>query len=188
MVKSTPADDGGPLNGKRWRIEAGAVPAGGLKGHEKANAEELAALAVLLDLEQCEQLDVIFQVRPLGGRRFRLNGKVAARVVQACTVTLEPIASHLDLPFDYEFWPDDEISVSDEDKAIDPLMVDLPESIRDGRIEVGRIAFEVLAVSIDPYPRKPEASFSWTDETAPERSGAFAELVKLKGKSAKPGT
>lgn len=189
MGKPAPVDDdGGPLRGKRWRIEVGTVPAGGVRGHETANAEELAELAVRLDLEQCEQFDVDFQVRPLGGRRFLLKGKVAARIVQACTVTLEPLASHFDLPIDYEFWPADEISGGDESAAIDPFMADLPEPIRDGRIEIGRVAYEVLAVSIDPYPRKPDASFAWTDETAPERSGAFAELAKLRGKPAKPGT
>jgi hypothetical protein len=37
---------------------------------------------------------------------------------------------------------------------------DPPESLSDGKVDLGAIAVEFLLLGIDPYPRKPGAEFS----------------------------
>jgi hypothetical protein len=51
-------------------------------------------------------------------------------------------------------------------------------------IDAGRVIFETLAASLDPYPRKPNAEFVWKIEkgTDPAAAGPFAGLSSLKDK------
>ena len=56
---------------------------------------------------------------------------------------------------------------------------DPPEPIVDGAIDLGGITLEFLALALDPYPRKPGASFeSSAGDTGIE--SPFAALAKLK--------
>ena len=50
--------------------------------------------------------------------------------------------------------------------------------IVDGRIDLGGLAGEFLALGLDPYPRKPDASFD-LGEPEPERDSPFAALSGL---------
>ena len=51
-------------------------------------------------------------------------------------------------------------------------------------IDLGVVAYETLATSLDPYPRKPDAAFDWADdENAGEEAsepGPFDVLRTLK--------
>jgi hypothetical protein len=50
-------------------------------------------------------------------------------------------------------------------------------------IDAGRIVFETLSASVDPYPRRAGAQFEGEelgDAAAPGASGPFAALKKLK--------
>ena len=53
-----------------------------------------------------------------------------------------------------------------------------------GVIPVGRIVFETLSASLDPYPRRPGAEFTWQDQhqVEPEETSPFAVLSQLKDK------
>ena len=56
---------------------------------------------------------------------------------------------------------------------------DPPEPIVNGRIDLGAVTAEFLALGLDPYPRKPGVAY----EPAPERDPAdspFAALAKMK--------
>jgi hypothetical protein len=57
---------------------------------------------------------------------------------------------------------------------------DPPDPIVDGRIDLGALAAEFLALGLDPYPRKPGAAFAGA-EPEPERDSPFAALARLKG-------
>jgi hypothetical protein len=57
------------------------------------------------------------------------------------------------------------------------------EPIQHGMIDAGRIVFETLSASVDPYPRRAGAQFEGEelgDAAAPGASGPFAALKKLK--------
>jgi hypothetical protein len=57
---------------------------------------------------------------------------------------------------------------------------DPPDPIIDGRIDLGALAAEFLALGLDPYPRKPGAAFD-LGEAEPERESPFAALARLRG-------
>ena len=47
-------------------------------------------------------------------------------------------------------------------------------------LDVGRVIYEELASTVDPFARKDDAAFEWKDEQAPTRDNPFAALEKLK--------
>jgi hypothetical protein len=174
----------GPLRDRRWRVDVGSVPGHGARRELTATSVELAEVAVALDIEACQALEVICEVKASGRGRYRTSGKLLARITQLCTITLEPLEATIAEPLTAEFWPEAEIAAPNDETPIDPSVVDVPEPIRDGIIDVGQFAYEVLAAAIDPYPRKPGASFTWTDPLDSDGNAAspFAQLGKLKGK------
>jgi hypothetical protein len=56
----------------------------------------------------------------------------------------------------------------------------------DGKIDLGPVIYESLATALEPYPRKPGASFEWSQDLREgpdtEESGPFAALAALKGR------
>lgn len=85
-----------------------------------------------------------------------MTGTVRATIRQNCGVSLEPFDAPLNEMVDVHFVPAGTAipseSLEDEDH-------DLPDEILDGRIDVGALALEFLALGVDPYPRKPDAVF-----------------------------
>jgi hypothetical protein len=144
----------------------------------EANPTERTAIAAYLDLLSCEKFKVRYSLRPLDQGRADLTGSVEAEVTQSCVVTLEPIESKLSGAFAVELWPAGDLPVSG-DKTLDALADDAIEPIDSGTIDVGRIALEHLADLIDPYPRSPGATFSWTDEKDASK-GSDHPFAKLK--------
>ncbi len=163
-----------------WTHATTEVGEQGLKRTRAATPEECAALMTALGLPSCEALEASYQIRALGGGRFRLTGTLDARLAQPCVVTLEPVAAHLKEPFDAEFHPEPPaVDTGDEERVIlGGLDV---EVIDGGRINAGRVIFDTLSASLDPYPRKQGADFDWQDpKAAAPANSPFAALQKLK--------
>jgi len=163
-----------------WAHKSVDVPAAGLERKRVATDAERAELAAKLGLIALPRLEVSYRIVGLAGGGYRLTGDVGANVEQACVVTLEPVPGTVDADFDVEFWPEVRSSDNDEDSNI--LEGPDVEVLDQGVIPVGRIAFETLSASLDPYPRREDAAFDWQDSKAatPEKSGPFAALSKLK--------
>ena len=49
-------------------------------------------------------------------------------------------------------------------------------------VNFGQLAVEFLALSLDPYPRKPGAVFEGAGDAAPAKESPFAALEALKNK------
>jgi Large ribosomal RNA subunit accumulation protein YceD len=100
-------------------------------------------------------------------------------------VTLDPIESEIDEPFNLVFEPLPEQSEGDVRavKHIDDA--DPPEPLQDGKIDLGIVAIEHLILGIDPYPRKPGAVFEAPPAGEPPTNpfAALAALKKDKGQS-----
>src|SRR5690606_20872837 len=114
--------------------------------------------------------------------RYRLRGRLSATLTQECVVTLEPISQSVTEAFDIEFWPTDTLPDAGDDE-VEVLSIPDVEPIAHGRMEVGHVIFEVLATSMNPFPRKGDASLEWQDAAASSEDhpgGAFAALSKLK--------
>lgn len=150
-----------------------------------ANANEREAIAQMLDLLDCDELQFDYQLKPHGDGRYRLRGEVTARVTQACVVSLEPVHDEIGETVDLEFWPEHLLDQTTAKGERSILEGDDPEALGPhGRIDTGRIALEVLSASLDPYPRKQGAEFEWREEEGAEGTEAaahpFAALAKLK--------
>jgi hypothetical protein len=122
---------------------------------------ERAAIATLLDLAGLDQLSFACRFFPRGEGRHLVQGTLAASVTQTCVVSLEPVASALQVAVEIEFWPArlvDQLTAS-SDEAASHGMVDWPEPIVEGKIDLGPVIYETPATALDPYPRRDGASF-----------------------------
>ncbi len=151
-----------------------------------ATGAELEAVAKMLDLVALDRLTFAYRIDHGGGGRLVLTGTLNADAKQTCVVSLEPVEARLEVPVEMEFWPAELLPRPERDTA-EPGgagVLDWPEAIRDGKIDLGPIVYETLATALDPYPRRPEASFDWPQGERLEGEGAgtgpFASLAALK--------
>lgn len=165
-----------------WTHRTSEVAEAGLIARRRASADERAAIAKALDLIACDDLVADYTVRPLGAGRYRMQGTIAARVTQACVVSLEPVPARIEETFEVEFWPGDSIPPA-TDAEIEVLGASDIEPLEHSSIEAGRIVFETLSASLDPYPRKEGALLEWPggeEPSDPGGAGPFASLKSLK--------
>lgn len=150
-----------------------------------ATQAEKDNVARLLDLVRLDALTMDYRLRQGAGGRIRLSGRLKAQLAQTCVVSLEPLEAVIDVPVETEFWPADlieELEKKSEDTGQADVL-DWPYAMTDGTIDLGPILYETLATSLDPYPKRPGASFHWSQEGSepePRESGPFAALAKLK--------
>jgi hypothetical protein len=151
-----------------------------------ATEAELKAVAKTLDLVALDRLTFAYRIDHGGGGRLALTGTLNADAKQTCVVSLEPVEARLEVPVEMEFWPAELLPRPERD-ASEPGgagVLDWPEAIRDGKIDLGPIICETLATALDPYPRRPGARFDWPQGERPEGEGAgtgpFASLAALK--------
>ena len=148
----------------------------------EATETERAALADRFGLVAVDRLAAAFQVRR-EGPGILATGTVTAAVVQACSVTGDPlpvsIAEAVMLRFAEE--------TTSEDEEIE-LSIDVLDTlpIEDNAIDLGEAAAETMALTLDPFPRGPGAAAALkaagvvSEDDVPQ--GPFADLkAKLGG-------
>lgn len=150
----------------------------------EATAAEREAIKILLDLVDLKNLRFDYRLRCGSDGRVYLSGQVKADVSQTCVISLEPVEARVDTPVEMEFWP--ETPIADLERRTDDPgqagLLDWPEAIVDGNLDLGRVAYETLATALDPYPRKEGATFQWSQGAGATeaRAGPFAALEQLK--------
>lgn len=164
-----------PDEGGCWELSAGPA--------------ERAAIATRLGLLGLDLLEASVRLSwVVPGATLRAGGRIRARVVQACVVTLEPVASEIDEPVDILFTLADHPTEADHDwNAAEPLTTD--------SLDIGELITEELSLDIEPYPRSrdaaditlgPGVSLLTSDMATPERGAGdspFKALEKLKRES-----
>jgi uncharacterized metal-binding protein YceD (DUF177 family) len=153
------------------------LPADGLEVMVTTSEDERKALAAQLDIPSVDALTASFLVRPRS-RGAAVTGTVKATVHQTCVVTLEPIEVQIDEPVDVRFSrdiPQYQPGESHEGTADQP---DPPDPIVNGRIDLGAVTAEFLALGLDPYPKAPGTGFFDHIEDTTEES-PFAALARL---------
>jgi uncharacterized metal-binding protein YceD (DUF177 family) len=146
------------------------------------DAAARAALAASLDLIDLPEVQFEGEITPAGRADFSLKGRLRARAVQACVITLAPVPAAVDEEVtrrylaDYAAPEGEEVEMP-EDDSTEPLpeVIDLHEILR-----------EALALALPLYPRAPgadlgEAVFA-EDGTEPLRDQdlrPFAGLAAL---------
>ena len=113
---------------------------------------------------------------------IRARGRIKASLTQACVASSEPLPEYIDEAFELHFQPEPARSPDDE---IELSGDELDVVFHDGQaIELGEAIADTLAVSIDPYPRGPnaEVALQQAGVISEEQAGPFAALAALKGK------
>lgn len=150
-----------------------------------AERDDLAAMAVFLGVASVEALKASYSLSR-NGERVKLEGMIRASLHQNCVVTLDPFPVELNVPVKLDFAPEAEVAAMARPSEDDEIDIEVllneeepPEPILDGTIDLGAVTLEFLALSLDPYPRKPGVAFA---EPAPETAAEspFAALMQLK--------
>lgn len=147
-----------------------------------AEEGERAALAERFGLIALDALSADAMLRREGDLVFA-EGRVKASVAQACVASGAPVPAEIDEAFSLRFVPEGQETAEEiELDAEDFDMIDYAG----GAIDLGEAVAETLALSLDPFPRAPDA-----DEVLKEAgvlsedevvTGPFAALKELKGK------
>ena len=148
-----------------------------------ATDEEREALAKRLGLVALDRLAAHCALdRQRSGSTIRARGRIKASLTQACVASGEPLAAYIDEAFELHFQPE---PTRTPDEEVELSGNELDVIFHDGSaIELGEAIADTLAVSIDPYPRGPNAEVALQEAgvISEEQAGPFAALAALKGK------
>ena len=147
--------------------------------HVEATPEECDRLARFLETVAVRRLQADVELTRRG-RQVRAEFHVRADIVQTCVVTLDDLDTALEEEFSLIFDPD----VRPSGEFDEPLSVnddDPPEPLVDETVDVGVAIGEMMALSLDPWPRKPGAEID-SDFAAVQslHTSPFAVLKSLK--------
>lgn len=145
-----------------------------------ADDDERRAIADRLDLPSLDRLEAHASLAR-DGDTVRAAGRIAASLEQRCVVTGEPVAAHVDEPFEIAFVPEPRTGDVPEEVELRPE--DCDTVFHDGSaIDLGTAIADTLALALDPYPRSAsaEAALREAGVLTEAEAGPFAELAKLK--------
>ena len=170
-----------------WRVPVTVahIPDTGLHRELEASAAERQAMAELAGVREILSAQAAVDVTPTSGGRIHVTGHARARIGQTCVVTLDPIENEIDEEIDLMFAPEAEarrladliVEGRDDNDVVDP-----PEAIVAGIIDLGRLATDALFLAIDPYPRKSGVVFEAEVAVADPEDHPFAALKALQDK------
>ncbi|GHD07404.1 DUF177 domain-containing protein [Tianweitania populi] len=139
-------------------VSINRLPSKGMPVRIEADADMRAALAEAHDLVSVERFVADVMVTDWKGSGVAVNGKVEAKITQACIVTLEPLTARIDEAIEATFLPRNSklhrLPDPSDELMIDPDGPDAPEILEGDTVDVGALAEEIFALAIDPYPRK----------------------------------
>ena len=164
-----------------------AVPSEGLDMTLSPNASERAALARENGLLAVHELEAKLRVARSGADGLEVAGRLHARIRQTCVVTLEEFDAVIDEPVRMRFAPQGQSAPktrpSDEKATFVELDDEAPDPLIGGVVDLGAVASEFLTLGLDPYPRRPGASFEAPAQPGGGDSPFSALSQQAKGRS-----
>jgi len=152
-------------------LALGMVREGGRRLSLTATPAECAALAARFGILALDSLGAELHLTTEPEGTVRAEGRIAARLTQACIVTLEPVPQAVDEPVAFRLLPPGR---EPQDGPEDIDEIECP----DGTADLGEAVAEQLALALDPYPRAPGAELP--DEATDRSADAFAALSALR--------
>jgi hypothetical protein len=149
-------------------LRAVEVPAEGKTVEIVAGEAERAALAAAFGLVGIDAFSATFDLRRTRAGGIAVSGRFEADIRQTCVVTLDPFDARVTDDIDVVFLPGDAPAAGEADQDTDLLV--------DGRLDLGAVASEFLALALDPHPRKPGAVFEAVAEPEGDAVSPFAGL------------
>jgi uncharacterized metal-binding protein YceD (DUF177 family) len=156
----------------------------GLALEINASPAERKALAARFGFESIGALSARVMLDRTAGGVVKVEGRVCARIVQNCVLTLDPVPQTIDEPFRLLFQRG---AGGEGDDLLVSASPDSPEPLEGSVIDAGEIVAEQLALAADPYPRKPGLALDDVLKQGPQRATPpagrhrpFAALRKLR--------
>jgi hypothetical protein len=147
-------------------VRFGDLAAGGVRRRRRPDAGVCSALARSVGVVSLTGLEADFEVRPwLDG--CEVKGRFRCEVTQICGVSLEPFSQPLEGDIDLRLLPQGSpnLPAAEEGELEVSLETPDPPETQDGDlIDLDAILAEHLALAVDPFPRRPDAVFSWSQE------------------------
>lgn len=136
-------------------VRVDRIPLSGTVREIVAGEEERRALAARFGIVSIDSLSARVALRRTNEDDVAVSTRFAARVVQECVVTLDPVASDIDEEVTLLFRP-----VGQE--ALDRKTVVIPadedfEPFAGESLDIGEAVAVELALCLDPFPRSPAA-------------------------------
>ena len=131
----------------------------GVRREISATAEELQALAARMKLPAIHALQATLEVVPERHGSFLVRGQMRAQVAQECVRTLDVFDAEVRADIERLFVPADSPAAQALQAAatveLDAQAPDAPDVIHGEEIDLGELVAEYLALSLDPWPKKP---------------------------------
>lgn len=145
-----------------------------------ATQDERAALARRFGLLSIEKLEAQLEIRPdsLG---YVVKGRIAARVTQSCTVTLDPVGENVKEMLETHFILPEYMAAMFAEEEENPSFDKDFEELSGPIIDLGELVSQVLAVSLNPYPRSSQAEEEVKKLEKPSNPFDVLAVLKEKG-------
>ena len=157
-------------------VDIAKISPKGLRLKETASADECAALTKRFDIRAVKSFTMQLEVSPWRKKGLRAVGQATAEIEQICGVTLDPMQSRIEEPLDIFLLPEHMTQPVEADENLD-----MPDSLVDGKADLGEIAVQCLSLAIDPYPRSQAAPLEHIESREVE-DNPFAALKQLQEK------
>lgn len=168
-----------------YTVVANDIPAKGRHYRFEMDEGQRRAVADALGIPEVQAFTGDLEVRPVRGQSYSVRGRIEASVVQTCVVTLDPVPQEVVEEVDVTLMRAEDVDPPSRGREdlVDAVETEGPELFHRGRIDLGVIAAEHLALGLDPYPRSPDADFAGHIEDDSElRRSPFAGLADLKAR------
>jgi hypothetical protein len=146
-----------------------------------AGDQERAALAKFAGVLGVPSFEARIGLKKLSPTRFAVSYELAANLIQACVVTLEPLEARIERTFARElhFTPNLRRDVA-KDVVVGTEDDDLPEEIDSLHYDLAGPLIEEFVLAIDPYPRAAGVEFATPPDPGGKPENPFAALKTLK--------
>ncbi len=167
-------------------VDVRSIPAQGRRVTIEATRAECDALAKRMKLPAIHALKARLQISPWKRKGWRVTGQLEAGIEQECVRTLENFPVQLKAPVERTYLPPGQTPrPPGEDDPIDPEAADEPDILNGHELDIGELVAETLALSLDPWPRKPGTGYvdyhtGAAEEQEVPRKKPFAALQALK--------
>jgi len=159
-------------------LRSGAIGAAGRTERLVATPAECAALARRFGIPAIGTLSATLSLRPDSDGAILAEGELDAEVTQSCVISLEPVMQRVSAPVRLRFLPPG-VEPNDDPEGADEIETD------GDTLDLGEAVAEQLALSLDPYPRHPDAVLpavvvGSSEPEAPPAPSPFASLGRLR--------
>jgi len=152
---------------------------GAIRLRLEPDAAERAVVAKQLRLQGLPAFTADLTVKPwLDG--VEIKGRFHAVVEQICGISLDPFEAAVDGEIEVHAVPQGSVHAAAADGGeleLDPNAPDAPDVLESDSVDVVGYVVEHLALELDPFPRKPGATFDY--QPPEEETSPFAALKKL---------